>query len=142
MQSCIARCIAFIKIALTWISNPSPPNHRPGCRDLLFVKHNHGFKKIASNTIQYIEASSSYCAVHLTSGTAIVVSVPLSEVVKLLPCDNFIRIHRSFSINLLHVDSFVGNTLVMDTGAKLPIGRDYRKVVIGCLTVVGTKGRR
>lgn len=70
------------------------------------------------------------------------VSIPLSEAVKLLPSDTFIRVHRSFSVNLLHVDSFIGITLVMNTGVKLPIGREYRKAVIGRFTLAGTKSRK
>lgn len=71
-----------------------------------------------------------------------VVAVPLSEIVSQLSYDNFIRIHRSFSVNLLHIDSFIGNTLVMVTGAALPIGREYRKMVLGRFTLVGTKSRK
>lgn len=139
---CINRCLEFIEIALLWVRNTDLPSHPTGCKELLLVRHNDGFKKIAPNTILYIEASRSYCEVHLTGGTSMVVAVPLSEIVSQLSDDNFIRIHRSFSVNLLHIDSFIGNTLVLETGAALPIGREYRKIVLGRFTLVGTKSRK
>lgn len=71
-----------------------------------------------------------------------VVSIPLLEVAKYLPADRFIRVHRSFSVNFLHVDGFTGNTLVMEGGIKLPIGRQYRESVVESFPLLGTKSRK
>lgn len=89
-----------------------------------------------------MEASGSYCEIHLMDNTVILLSIPLSKVSEHLHSENFIRIHRSFIINLVHVCSFVGNTLVMEEGTKLPIGREYKKVMLENFTLLGTKSRK
>lgn len=115
---CIARCLVFIHAALQWVGAPPSRSSVPNHADYLFVRNNDGFKKVAASTICYMEAASSYCQIHLTNDRMILVSIPLSEVIKLLSTKCFIRIDRSFSVLLLYVDSFIGNTLVMEKRNK------------------------
>lgn len=89
-----------------------------------------------------MEADSSYCKIHMTTGSMIHVSTPLLEVIKRLCPNNFLRIHRSFGVHLLHVDSFYGNIIIMEDGTKLSIGREYRKDVIKKFTLIGSKSRK
>lgn len=117
-------------------------NYSSNLIDYLFVRNNEGFKKVATRTISYMEASGSYCQLHLIDDSIMIVSIPLSRVIEHLRSNSFIRIHRSFIINLVHVYSFVGNTLVMEGGTRLPIGREYRKTVIENFILVGTKSRK
>ncbi len=46
-----------------------------------------------------------------------------------LPHD-FIRIHKSFVINFNTLKLIDGNQIVLQSGAKLPIGKSYRKAVL------------
>lgn len=89
-----------------------------------------------------MEADSSYCKVHLTNGAMMHVSIPLLEVLKHLCTKSFLRIHRSFGIHLLHVDSFYGNIIVMEGGTELPIGREYRKDVLENFRIIGSKSKK
>ena len=130
----------MLDYALQWVDKPSFRESKE--HEHLFIRSNIGFKKIATETISHLEASGSYCEIHITDGSTMLVSIPLSEVVKMLSPDRFLRIHRGFSINLLHIDTLVGNTLIMVGGKKLPIGREHRKSVIGRFTLVGTKSRK
>lgn len=70
------------------------------------------------------------------------VSVPMSEVGKHLCQSNFIRTHRSFIVNLQHIDALVGNMVVMEDGSKLPVSKEYRSIVLRCFTFVGSKSRK
>lgn len=130
----------MLDYALQWVDKPASGESKEF--ELLFIRTNIGFKKIATEAISHLEASGSYCEIHITDGSMMLVSIPLSEVVKMLSPDRFLRIHRGFSINLLHIDMLVGNTLIMVGGKKLPIGREHRKSVIGQFTLVGTKSRK
>lgn len=117
-------------------------NYSSNLIDYLFVRHKEEFLKVATNAIRYMEASGSYCQLHLIDNKIILVSIPLSKVSEHLLSDSFIRIHRSFIINLVHVYSLVGNSLTMEGGAKLPIGREYKKAVLENFTLIGTKSRK
>lgn len=101
-----------------------------------------GFKKITVNHIVYLEASRSYTYIHLNDGKSILVSVPMSETYKYLPKDDFIRIHRTYVVNLRYVEALIGNTLTMENGSQIPIGREFRSEVYKSFTFVGTKNRK
>ncbi len=53
------------------------------------------------------------------------VSFHLAVIEKNLPSNDFVRIHRSYIVNLKHVTSLVGNSLNIH-GKLLTIGREYR----------------
>ena len=70
------------------------------------------------------------------------VSTPLITVIKHLCPKNFLRIHRSFGIHLLHVNSYYGNIIVMEGGTKLSIGREYRENVLRNFQLIGSKSKK
>lgn len=105
----------------------------------IFVKVQDYFRKIPYDDIIYIEASGSYCNIYIKSKIKITVAYTLSSVMDCLLLSNkrFIRIHRSFVINLDEITGYIGNSLLI--GEKmLPIGRIYRKDVFSHLNVLGT----
>lgn len=149
----LQKCCETIDFALRWLDNlPYPRNgdplsantssKKPFCSKYLFVWQDSGFKKITIDDIEYLEASRSYCELHLANGSNMVVSVPMSEVVKHLHSDLFIHIHRSFIINLRHVNAIMGNTIVMEDGSKLPVSKAYRNIMLTYFTFVGSKSRK
>lgn len=107
--------------------------------EYLFVWHKQGYKRIAIDDITHLKAARSYCEIFTKEKQPIVVSIPLGEVLGNISGKNFIRIHRSFAINLRYVDSLIGNTIYINDGSKLTIGREYRKDFFARLIFVGAK---
>lgn len=104
--------------------------------DSIFIKQQNYFRKLPFCNFLFAEASGSYCCIYLTSGAKLTVSYPLSEVEKHLPQEKFVRTHRSFIINIDHVDSYIGNMLCI--GQHLvPIGRSYRKGALARFNILG-----
>lgn len=88
-----------------------------------------GYRKIALDDVQWIEADGSYSIVHLTGGRTLTVSFNLSVVGKDLPDRDFVRVHRSYVIHLKHMKSLTGNGVRV--GDKLlPVGREYREAFL------------
>ena len=73
----------------------------------VFVRKGYGHKKVAVRDIAYIEADRNYCRIHLSDGECLNVSIPMVEVYEYLSPDVFKRIHRSFIVNLEHVDTYI-----------------------------------
>lgn len=153
LNTSLHKCIHTIESAIRWLSlqsnqNPHPDNTSDSLftlsdSDYLFVWQDSGFKKVFTNTITYLEASRSYCEIQQAGASKIVVSVPMSEVGKyLILHNNFIRIHRSFIINLNYVDAFIGNMIVMEGGHKLSVSREYRSSILRQFTFIGSKSRK
>lgn len=74
-----------------------------------------------------LEADSNYSIVKLESGNKIVVSKTLNELEKLLDPETFIRVHRSFTLNVDYMTRVISETgalyAVMHDNSKMPVSR-------------------
>jgi len=92
--------------------------------DSLFVKLRDSMVKVLLIDILYIEAERSYCRIH-AKGKEYLLAMPLKEVELKLPAPNFLRIYRSFIVNLSRIDE-VASGHVMVAGKLLPISKDRK----------------
>lgn len=103
-----------------------------------FVWQREGYVKIALEDIGWIEADKSYSIIHLIGGRSMTVSFNLAVIQKDLPESDFIRIHRSYIINLKHVENLTGNCLKIG-GRHLIVGREYRDVFFERFIFLGVR---
>ena len=61
----------------------------------------------------------------------------LSNFMDKLPTDEFIRVHKSFTINFKNLKSIEGNQLLLTNDTKLPIGKSYRKSILERIEATG-----
>lgn len=97
----------------------------------IYVKSNRENIKINLSEIQYIESLKNHIKICTAKGTHITL-VSITETANKLPTNNFVRIHRSFIINLNHVDSF-SNSYVSIQRKSIPIGNVYKSMVLELL---------
>lgn len=82
--------------------------------------------KVNCEEILFIESFGHYCAVH---GDKIAeTKASLSEICAKLP-KHFIQTHRSYVVNLEHVDSVLKDACLLDDGSEIPISRNSVKKV-------------
>lgn len=95
--------------------------------DHIFFNLNKTNHKVLLKDILYVESLKDYVRIH-TSEENIVVKGNIGTLMKQLPQDRFIRIHRSFAIAISHIKSY--NQRAVDiNGTKLPIGVSYRNEI-------------
>lgn len=94
-------------------------------KEYAFIWRQSDYLKIRLDEIAYIEAGGSYSKIHLADNRSMMISFHLAVIEKSLPDNDFVRIHRSYIVNLRHVTSLIGNSLNVN-GKMLTIGRDYR----------------
>lgn len=82
--------------------------------------------KVDCEKILYIESFGHYCTVH--GDKIIETKSSLSEICGKLP-GNFIQIHRSYVVNLEHVESILKDTCLLEDGSEIPISRSSVKKV-------------
>jgi two-component system LytT family response regulator len=85
-----------------------------------------GFTILRLEEIVYCEAQRSYTIFRLVNNKTIMISKPLFDYDKLLAGTSFLRIHKSFLINLLHVKEYIrgeGGTVIMSTGMEIEVSR-------------------
>lgn len=92
--------------------------------DSIFVRRNERMIKIMIKDIYYFEADRNYCKIFAKNKDCLLV-MTLKEIDEKLPKEHFLRIHRSFIINLSHVDEVAGSHVVIGRKA-IPLSKSLR----------------
>ena len=85
-----------------------------------------GFIVLKLEDIIYCEAERSYTIFHIDGNKTVTVSKPLLDYDNLLKDTSFLRIHKSFLINLLHVKEYQrgeGGLVIMSDNAEIEVSR-------------------
>ena len=103
-------------------SHPSPLTST----DDLFLKTDYRIVKVSIPDIRYIEAMSEYLKVWIEGeAKPIVTLLSMKKMEERLP-DYFMRIHRSYIINLNKIQEVNKNRVIMDADTYLPVGDLYK----------------
>ena len=95
--------------------------------DTLFLKTDYRIIKVNIPDIRYVEAMSEYLKVWIEGETKpIITLLSMKKMEERLPA-NFMRIHRSYIINLDMIQEVNKNRVIMDTNTYLPIGDLYKE---------------
>ena len=95
--------------------------------DSLFLKTEYRIVKVNISDICYVEAMSEYLKVHLKNQPKpIVTLLSMKKMEERLPA-NFMRIHRSYIINLDEIQEVNKNRVIMDADTYLPVGDNYKE---------------
>ncbi len=89
-------------------------------------------KKIYSvhlSDLLYIEACGDYIKVHLDDGKRLVVHDTIKRFLDLLPKETFVRVHRSWVINLSKVGFIEGNRVHINK-TPIPVSPAYRQELL------------
>ena len=82
--------------------------------------------KLNCNEIHYCIMFSPYIDIH-TSSEKITVRKKISELEREIPSKYFIRCHRSYIVNLIYVKSITKDSVVLESGIRIPISRGRYK---------------
>ena len=95
--------------------------------DTIFLKTEYRIVKVSISDIRYVEAMSEYLKVYLEGDAKpIVTLLSMKKMEERLP-DNFMRIHRSYIVNLSKIQEVNKNRVIMDADTYLPIGDMYKE---------------
>jgi DNA-binding LytR/AlgR family response regulator len=93
-------------------------------QDTTFLKVGRQMKRFYYNDIICVEALASYTKV-ITKKGVVVVNENLTELLAKLPQELFMRIHKSYIINLTHLSAFDTKKVVVSE-LEVPLGFSYR----------------
>ena len=116
-----------LKIILEKIQHPASPSNK------IALPTMEGLQMIAVESIVVCEADDNYTTLMLKNNKKIVVSCTLKVIEELLEDHSFIRVHRSFVVNLEEVEKYVkgdGGYLVMSDGSEILISRNKKEELL------------
>ncbi|BDS10138.1 LytR/AlgR family response regulator transcription factor [Aureispira anguillae] len=99
--------------------------------DYIFVKADKKLIKIRFDEINYIEGLKDYVILHTPNGRVVTLQTMKSLEIK-LPSDIFMRVHRSFIVNLGNISIIEGNTIQIEKKI-IPIGKNYKDVLLSII---------
>lgn len=95
--------------------------------DRIFVRHKGKMTKILLQDILFAEAARSYCKIY-TQDTEYLMSIALGKLEEKLEANNFLRIHRSYIVNIQKIDSISEDRSYIDIGGQnLMVSRHFRE---------------
>ena len=93
----------------------------------IYVKSNSKFYKLSYNDIYFVEALADYVLVY-TENTRYIVYSTMKAIEEKLKGSTFVRVHRSYIINLRKIQFIEGNTLIIN-GKHIPISKTYQELL-------------
>jgi DNA-binding LytR/AlgR family response regulator len=92
----------------------------------IFVKTDYRVVRIAIADIRYVEGMSEYLKIHLEGQKPIITLLSMKKMEDYLPSTQFMRIHRSYIVNLQKIHEVNKNRIILDADTYLPIGDLYK----------------
>ena len=96
-------------------------------KDSILLKSGTRINRIRTVDILYVEAAGNYMT-FVTRQQRIMTLLNMTEVLDLLPAERFLRIHKSYVINVEQVDIIEKHQLIINK-EKIPVGVTYREQV-------------
>jgi len=96
--------------------------------DCIFVRNHDKMVKVCISNILYIEAERNYCKIHCKEKEHLLV-MTLKDIEEKLVSNTLLRIHRSFIVNLTHIDEIATNHVVIAKKA-IPLSADLKKKLL------------
>lgn len=119
--------LSQVKLAL---NNATAPTYE---KEYIFLKTDANSvqkSKVLFKDIVYLKAGRAYCEVFVDNGkdlNKIEVSLPLGDLLAQLNPVNFVRIHRSYAINLNHIEKLDTKDVVLNGNISIPLGEVYKQ---------------
>ena len=125
---------AFLKAAnksKIWFeaNSPEKAEQQPKSdRKEIFVKSNYKVIRILLADISYIESANEYIKIFLDNQEVITTFMRLKNIEELLPAGDFMRVHKSFIINLNKILAVDRNRIFIDKKKHIPVGEQYKEI--------------
>ena len=107
--------------------------------DEIFIKHNSSLVKLKYAEILWVEAMENYVIIN-TFDEKYMIHFTMRSIEEKLPLKQFLRVHRSFIVNIGGIHSIEDNTILIKTNDKsknsIPIGKSYKDKLLKELNVI------
>ncbi len=100
-------------------------------KESLFIKQGHLFHKVKVADIMYLESDNVYVYVYTTTNKLLVRS-KLQDYLELIDSKQFFRVHRSFAVNIEHIETINSESLFIQS-REIPVGKVYRDELLNGL---------
>ncbi len=98
-------------------------------KDYTFLRSSNRTIRVNFNDILYIESNREYLNIFLRDGEVVTTLATLNKMLEKLPAEHFVKVHRSFIVNLREIKVLERNAIVFGK-QHIPINDQAREVVM------------
>ena len=99
-----------------------------GTEEYISVKADHKVMLVRTSDIVYVESNGEYVVLVMQDGSRIVTLFRLKNMDTMLPSESFMRVHRSYIVNLKRISGYAKGSVFLDGAAEpLPVGENFRE---------------
>ena len=103
--------------------------------DVLFLKTDYKVVRIQVKDILLIEGMSEYLRIRLDrQEKPVIVLMSMKKMEERLPGDVFMRVHKSYIVNLTCISEVHKSRIVLEGGVDVPVGDSYRERLVGYIS--------
>lgn len=95
--------------------------------DNLFIKADYKMIRLDMNKILYMESQNEYVRIFTEDQKPIMTLLSMKTLEERLPSDRFMRIHRSYIINLQKMTAVANNRVIYGKDIYIPVGNQYKE---------------
>ena len=121
---------SFLKASLKaekWFNLQQPKTEElKGNDDFLFIKSEYKIVRVKIEDIKYIEGMREYIRIHLVNEKPIMTLLSMKAMEKQLENNDFMRVHRSYIVNLKKIATIERNRIVFDK-VYIPISEQHKE---------------
>lgn len=104
-------------------------------QEFLFVQVGNHIKKIDFSDIWWLESEGKFTALK-SANSRVLSNISIRDLAKRLEPKGFIRTHKSFVINLKHIDYIdKAASVVFMKGEEIPIGRNFKATLFNSINI-------
>lgn len=103
-------------------------------KDAFFIKDKNVFTKLKFDDILHIKSEHVYAEIQLKNGQKHLIRGNLNHIITKLN-NQFVRVHRSYIVNLNYLEQIDHNTIVIEKQA-IPIGKKYKEDLLGKINLL------
>ena len=101
--------------------------------EYLFVKSEYRIVRINLQEIKFIEGMREYVRIHVNNNKPVMSLMSMKSLEENLPSDRFMRVHRSYIVNLKQVTTVERSRIVFDKDVYIPISDQYKEKFLAYL---------
>lgn len=106
--------------------NNAKPDQVDRQDDFLFIKSEYKILRIKLSDIKYIEGMREYVRIHLANAKPVMTLSSMKKLEQSLSVGNFMRVHRSYIVNLNQINTIERNRIIFDK-VYIPVSENYQE---------------
>ena len=96
-------------------------------KEVISVKADYKTQLVKVADIVYLESAGEYVRLHIEGSSTITTLFRLKNMETTLPAESFLRVHRSYIVNLKRIASYTKGRIFLDNGEYIPLGENYKE---------------